>query len=58
MDLGLVFRGEVPGTSGKGERLEPAGSFNAMCTHRVRLSKPADVDATLKKWLAMAYETS
>src|SRR5258708_4607683 len=36
-------------------RLEAAGSFNAMMTHRVRLSSAADVDKELVGWLKSAY---
>ena len=51
LDLGLNLKGVSP----KG-RLEASGSFNAMCTHRVRLEKVADVDAEVAGWLKQAYE--
>lgn len=51
MDLGLNLKGVA--ASG---RLEASGSWNAMCTHRVRLSAPKDVDAEVKAWLKRAYE--
>ena len=41
-----------------GERLEKAGSFNSMVSHRVRLSDKKDVNAELKKWLKQAYQES
>lgn len=50
-DLGLVLKGEPP----EG-RLEAAGSWNGMVSHRVRLNSPADVDAELHAWLRVAYE--
>lgn len=50
LDLGLNLKGVAP--SG---RLEAAGSWNAMCTHRIKLSAPADVDADVKAWLKQAY---
>jgi hypothetical protein len=51
IDVGLVLKGvEAAG------RLEAAGSFNAMVTHRVRLARPADVDAELIAWLRAAYQ--
>lgn len=50
VDLGLNLKGESPT-----ERLETSGSFNAMVSHRVRLSEPGDVDAALKAWLKEAY---
>lgn len=37
------------------DRLEKAGSFNSMVSHRVRLSAKKDVNAELKKWLKQAY---
>ena len=50
VDLGINLKGE-PAT----ERLEPSGSFNAMVTHRVRLSEPAEVDEELNGWLKKAF---
>jgi predicted transport protein len=50
VDLGINLKDE-PAT----QRLEKAGSFNAMVSHRVRLEKPADVDKTVKAWLKKAY---
>ncbi|MCA9323436.1 MAG: DUF4287 domain-containing protein [Planctomycetes bacterium] len=50
VDLGLNLKGhEVT------DRLEASGSFNSMCTHRVRLSGPKDVDAAVLAWLKKAY---
>lgn len=51
LDLGLVLKGVEPVG-----RLESAGSFNAMCTHRVRLESPDDVDADVMAWIRQAYE--
>jgi len=51
LDVGLNLKGEAP--SG---RLEAAGSFNAMCTHRVRVEAARDVDAELVGWLKQAYD--
>jgi len=50
VDVGLVLKGEPAG-----ERLEASGSFNSMCTHRVRLTSVKDVNAELKRWLKQAY---
>ncbi len=36
-------------------RLEPSGSFNSMCTHRVRLASPKDVDKEVVGWLKQAF---
>src|SRR5437588_38049 len=51
VDIGLVLKG----TPAKG-RLEAAGSFNAMVTHRVRVSKLEGVDKELVGWLKQAYQ--
>ncbi len=50
VDLGINLKGEAANG-----RLEASGSFNAMVSHRVRLEKPADVDADVKSWLKQAY---
>src|SRR5262245_6127230 len=39
-------------------RLEPSGSFNAMVSHRVRVSAVSEVDAELTRWLRQAYDAS
>ncbi len=51
VDVGLNLKGVRPAG-----RLESSGSFNAMCTHRVRLESKKDVDAELEQWLREAYE--
>jgi len=53
VDLGLNLKGVEPAG-----RLEASGSFNAMCTHRVRLDGPAAVDAEVIGWLKQAYEAA
>ena len=53
VDVGINLKGEPPG-----KRLEASGSFNAMVSHRVRLSSPKDVNAELKKWLKKAYDAA
>ncbi|GJM21132.1 MAG: hypothetical protein DHS20C15_10470 [Planctomycetota bacterium] len=53
VDVGLNLKGVAPT-----ERLEAAGSWNSMCSHRVRVSAKSDVDAELKKWLKQAYAAS
>lgn len=50
LDLGLNLKGVEP--AGK---LEASGSFNAMCSHRIRLSCSADIDDSVKHYLAEAY---
>jgi len=39
-------------------RLEKSGSFNAMVSHRVRLSTVEDVDEQLTSWLKRAYQNA
>lgn len=53
VDLGLNLKGVDP--DGK---LEAAGSWNSMCSHRIRLEKKSDVNAAVKKWLKQAYAAS
>jgi len=51
IDLGLILR-DVPPEA----RLESAEGFNALFTHRVRLTSTADVDPQLIAWLQRAYD--
>lgn len=51
LDVGLNLKGEKP----KG-KLEDSGSFNAMCSHRVRVESESDINAALLGWLRQAYE--
>ena len=51
IDVGLILR-NVP----TGDRLEPAASFNALFTHRVRVPGLEGVDAELTGWLRHAYD--
>ena len=44
----------LPGTP-SGGRLEPSGSFNALFTHRVRVTAAGDLDDELAGWLTAAY---
>jgi predicted transport protein len=53
LDVGINLKSAEPT-----ERLEASGSFNAMVTHRVRLSKPAEINKELLGWLKRAYEGS
>ena len=39
-------------------RLENSGPFGTMCTHRVKISEPAEIDNELKGWIKEAYEKS
>ena len=47
IDLGLALKGEKPTA-----RLE---TYNAMCSHRVRLESASDFDKDIKAWMKEAY---
>ena len=51
IDLGLILH-DVPPEA----RLESAKGFNALFTHRVRLTSTADIDPQLTAWLQRAYD--
>jgi predicted transport protein len=53
VDVGLNLKGTPP----RG-RLEASGSFNSMCSHRVRVERATDVDAELLGWLRRAYDNA
>jgi hypothetical protein len=53
IDLGLKLK-DKPTT----ERLENSGPFGTMCTHRVRISAPVEIDDELKAWMKEAYDQS
>lgn len=50
LDIGLNLKGVEPQGL-----LEASGSFNAMCSHRIRVSQVADLNDELKHWLKEAY---
>ena len=50
VDVGLQLKGVAPAG-----RLEAAGSWNAMVTHRVRIGAVGDVDKQMLAWLKQAY---
>ena len=52
-DVGIKLKGVAPAG-----RLEAAGSWNAMVSHRVKLESPAQVDAELVRWLKAAYDAA
>ncbi len=53
IDVGINLKGFEPT-----ERLEASGSFNAMVSHRVRITKLDQVDGQLETWLKSAYDAS
>ncbi|KTE25251.1 MULTISPECIES: DUF4287 domain-containing protein [unclassified Sphingopyxis] len=50
-DIGLALKGQEP--AGK---LELAGSWNAMVSHRVRIAADAEADEQVAGWLRAAYD--
>jgi len=53
LDIGIKLKG-VASTG----RLEAAGSWNAMVTHRVRISDPKQIDKEVLAWLKQAYDAA
>lgn len=53
VDVGIILRDVEPAG-----RLEASGTFNAMVTHRVRVSSTKEVDRQLVGWLRKAYEAA
>jgi len=51
MDIGIKLKGVVAT-----KRFEPANSWNAMMTHRVRITEKKQIDNELMNWLRSAYE--
>ncbi len=53
VDLGLNIKDKEPEGN-----LEASGSFNAMCSHRIRLSRVEDITDEVEAWLKEAYEAA
>lgn len=51
MDIGIKLKG-----AGPIGRVELAGAWNAMVTHRVRIADPKEINAEVFVWLRQAYE--
>jgi len=51
LDIGIKFKGVAPTA-----RLEAAGTWHNMVTHRVRITDPKQIDKELLAWLKQAYE--
>jgi hypothetical protein len=51
LDLGIKLKGAA-----SDDRFEAAGSWNAMVTHRVRITQTGAPDADVLDWLRRAYE--
>jgi Domain of unknown function (DUF4287)/Domain of unknown function (DUF5655) len=52
-DVGIKLKGFAPT-----DRLELAGSWNSMVTHRVRMTNPQQIDSELLAWLRAAYKAA
>jgi hypothetical protein len=50
LDLGIKLKGVAPNG-----RLEAAGAWNAMVTHRVRITDAQQIDKEVLGWLKQAY---
>ena len=53
IDVGINLKGKEPT-----DKLEASGSFNAMVSHRVRITDSKQVDKDLMAWLKEAYENA
>jgi hypothetical protein len=53
VDIGLNLKGKA-----EAGRLEASGSFNAMVSHRVRITGADEVDAELVGWLREAFDAA
>jgi hypothetical protein len=53
LDIGIKLKGVAPA-----DRFEAAGKWNAMVTHRVRISDSKQIDKDVVAWLKRAYEAA
>lgn len=53
LDIGIKLKGVAPT-----ERFEPAGTWQTMVTHRVRIADPKQIDKDVLGWLKRAYEAA
>ncbi len=53
LDIGIKLKGVAPT-----ERFEASGSWNAMVTHRVRITDAKQIDKDVLAWLKRAYEAA
>ena len=51
MDIGIKLKNMATT-----DRFEAAGAWNAMVTHRVRITDPKQIDAEVIRWLKQAYD--
>jgi hypothetical protein len=53
LDIGIKLKGQAPA-----DRIEAAGDWDAMVTHRVRINDAKGIDAELLAWLTRAYDAA
>ena len=53
LDIGIKLKGVAPT-----ERFEAAGAWNAMVTHRVRISDLKEINKEVLAWLKQAYDAA
>ncbi|MEM6721081.1 MAG: DUF4287 domain-containing protein [Bacteroidota bacterium] len=53
LDLGLNLKGKEAT-----DILENSGSFNAMCSHRIRLTTTEEISEAVETWIKEAYEAA
>lgn len=53
LDIGIKFKGVAPTV-----RLEAAGTWHNMVTHRVRITDPKQIDTEVLAWLKQAYDVA
>jgi hypothetical protein len=53
LDIGIKLKGVS-----MDERFESAGSWNAMVTHRLRVTNPTQIDGEVVAWLRRAYDAA
>jgi predicted transport protein len=53
LDIGIKLKGVTAE-----ERLESSGSWNAMVTHRVKISDPKEINKEVLEWLQQAYDAA
>jgi Domain of unknown function (DUF4287)/Domain of unknown function (DUF5655) len=56
IDIGIKLKGLAATDRLESDRLELAGSWNAMVTHRVRITDAKEINAEVLAWLKQAYE--
>jgi predicted transport protein len=53
LDIGIKLKGAEPT-----ERFQPAGAWNGMVTHRVRIEDPRQIDRQVLAWLKKAFDAA